>query len=103
MDGRGGGCDRTRMTPILPFEPPASQLRELDRRSGDGIDVALLWRRRDNRLIVSVSDAKTGCAFDIEVRESARALDVFHHPYAYAARWGVDTASPTPEEMPWAA
>jgi hypothetical protein len=34
---------------------------------------------------VTVDDAKTGAAFDVLVPEDARALDVFHHPYAYAA------------------
>ena len=76
------------MTTILPFAPPASRFRELDRRRNDGIDVTLLWRQSDNRVIVAVSDAKTGCAFQILVREGEHALDVFHHPYAYAARWG---------------
>ncbi|MGO9886680.1 MAG: hypothetical protein ACLP4R_25825 [Solirubrobacteraceae bacterium] len=33
----------------------------------------------------TVTDAKTGEAFDLPVREGERALEVFHHPYAYAA------------------
>jgi hypothetical protein len=28
---------------------------------------------------------RTGDAFSVEVRDDERALDVFHHPYAYAA------------------
>ena len=60
-------------------------LRELDRRCSDGIDVQLLWSPRDNRVLVAVSDAKTGDAFSVPVRDGLRALDVFHHPYAYAA------------------
>jgi hypothetical protein len=59
-------------------------LRELDQRVSDGIDVRLLWRPQDDVAIVSVLDARTGESFDIEVREGQRALDVFHHPYAYA-------------------
>ena len=55
----------------------AHLMRELDHRSSDGID---------DRLLVAVSDAKTGEAFSVEVRDHARALEVFHHPYAYAAR-----------------
>jgi hypothetical protein len=31
-----------------------------------------------------VSDAKTGESFTVEVGENQRALEVFHHPYAYA-------------------
>jgi hypothetical protein len=59
--------------------------RELDHRVSDGIEVRLLWRVHDDRLLVAVSDARTGDAFSVEVRDGERALDVFHHPYAYAA------------------
>jgi hypothetical protein len=61
-----------------------AELRELDQRVSDGIDVRLLWRPSDDRALVSVSDAKTGEAFTIEVGAGQRALDVFHHPFAYA-------------------
>jgi hypothetical protein len=60
-------------------------LRELDHRVSDGIDVRLLWRPQDDRALVTVSDFKTGEAFTIEVGPDQRALDVFHHPFAYAA------------------
>jgi hypothetical protein len=59
-------------------------LRELDHRVSDGIDVRLLWRPSDNGTVVTVSDARTGGSFTLEVRADQRALDVFHHPYAYA-------------------
>jgi hypothetical protein len=59
-------------------------LRELDHRVSDGIDVRLLWRPEDDRALVAVSDAKTGESFTVEVGENQRALEVFHHPYAYA-------------------
>ena len=42
-------------------------------------------------MTVAVDDAKTGDAFTIDVREDERALEVFHHPYAYAAFRGIDT------------
>jgi hypothetical protein len=61
-----------------------AELRELDRRYSDGIDVRLFWRPSDDRTLVTVSDAKTGDAFAIEVGPDQRALDVFHHPFAYA-------------------
>jgi hypothetical protein len=35
---------------------------------------------------VAVTDTKTGEAFELPVLEGERALEVFHHPYAYAAR-----------------
>ena len=63
-----------------------SPLRELDHRTSDGIDVRLLWNQHENRVYVTVNDAKTEEAFTIEVRESERAMDVFQHPFAYAKR-----------------
>ena len=59
--------------------------RELDSRVSDGIHVRLVWFRRSNRVAVEVDDAKTGDAFTVEVGARERALDVFHHPFAYAA------------------
>jgi hypothetical protein len=70
-----------------------AELRELDHRVSDGIDVRLLWRPEDDRAIVAVSDAKTGGSFTLEVAPHQRAMDVFHHPYAYAPE-GVGTSSP---------
>jgi hypothetical protein len=70
-------------------------LRELDHRTSDRIDVWLLWREQDNKVLVSVADEKTGDQFTIEVRDGERPLDVFNHPYAYAAWHGIDiTAEP---------
>ncbi len=59
--------------------------RELDSRTNDRIEVRLLWRQRDDRVIVAVADGKTGERFTVDVREDENALDVFHHPFAYAA------------------
>ena len=72
-----------------------STLRELDHRTSDRIDVWLLWREADNQVLVSVADDKSGDRFTIEVRAGERPLDVFNHPYAYAAWHGVEiTAEP---------
>jgi hypothetical protein len=60
-------------------------LRELDHRVTDGIDVRMLWDPSDDRVVVAVSDFKTGEAFDIEVGPDEKAVEVFHHPFAYAA------------------
>jgi hypothetical protein len=65
-------------------------LRELDHRTSDRIDVWLLWREHDNKVLVSVADEKTGDQFTIEVRDGDRPLDVFNHPYAYAAWQGIE-------------
>ena len=61
-----------------------TDIRELDRRRGDGIDVALLWDSRTNRVLVAVEDEREGDSFELEV-SAADALDAFRHPYAYAA------------------
>ena len=89
VPGRPRRCDPSAMT-----DATTHLMRELDHRSSDGIDVRLLWCERDGRVLVAVSDTKTGEAFSIEVREGERALDVFHHPYAYAASRDAAAASP---------
>lgn len=63
----------------------AAAPRELDSRISDGIHVQLLWYPHDGHVSVAVSDSKTGRTFELDVRHGDRALDVFHHPYAYAA------------------
>jgi hypothetical protein len=68
-------------------------VRELQTRVSDGLHVSLLWCQRDARVWVAVTDTKTGDAFSVPVRDSDRALDVFQHPYAYAASQGVDTGA----------
>lgn len=70
--------------------------RELDRRYHDRIHVRLLWHARDNRVIVTVADEKTGERFSVEVRAGEHALDVFEHPFAYAAWHGVKPATRKP-------
>jgi hypothetical protein len=65
--------------------------RELHSRVNDGLHVRLLWSEHDQRLAVAVDDRKTGDAFVVEVRDGDRPLDVFHHPYAYAAWRGIET------------
>ncbi|MGN6166871.1 MAG: hypothetical protein ACTHQQ_01695 [Solirubrobacteraceae bacterium] len=70
--------DRAAVAPVV---------RELDRRHSDGIDVRLLWNQTADQVVVAVFDAKTGDAFKLQAAPE-RALDVFHHPYAYAALKG---------------
>jgi hypothetical protein len=59
--------------------------RELNHRSTDGIDVWLLWDPGTDSVSVRVSDTKAGAAFEIPVKARHRAMDVFNHPFAYAA------------------
>lgn len=59
--------------------------RELDSRVNDGIQVRLLWHQADGHLSVAVQDIRTGDAFELPVGTGEQALDVYNHPYAYAA------------------
>ena len=70
-------------------EQTPAGFEELTRRESNGIAVALLWRRTDDRVKVTVSDETTETSFEIDVAD-ASPMDVFHHPYAYAAFRGVD-------------
>ena len=56
--------------------------RELAHRMDAGVEVSLLWRPRDNRLAVTVSDARSGEWFVLDA-DHAEALEVFYHPYAH--------------------
>jgi hypothetical protein len=62
------------------------QLRELARRTGSGIDVALLWDSAAARVFVAVDDESRAERFRIDVGDR-NALDVFNHPYAYRGRY----------------
>ena len=70
----------------------AKNVKELAHRANDGVEVALLWNRATNELVVTVDDARSGDSFRIDVA-SADALDAFDHPYAYAAAAGVEYAA----------
>jgi hypothetical protein len=58
--------------------------RELDSRSGDGLDIRLLWNPDDDSVTVTVADVRTQELFVIPIaaRDAAAA---FQHPFAYAA------------------
>jgi hypothetical protein len=60
-------------------------LRELDYRTGDQIEVSLLWSPESGQLAVVVIDEAAGEEFAMEV-EPEEALEVFRHPFAYADR-----------------
>lgn len=60
------------------------QRRELAHRVSDGIEVALFWDKVGDTLSLEVYDAKTDQLFTVGVPRD-RALDAFHHPFAYAA------------------
>jgi hypothetical protein len=59
-------------------------LTELHHRSADGIEVSLLWSPLTNALTVAVEDSRSGVSFEVPA-PAEKALDVFEHPFAYAA------------------
>ena len=58
--------------------------QELAHRASDGFEVSLLWTAADDALTVVVEDTKSGARFSVAAARD-RALDVFYHPFAYAA------------------
>jgi hypothetical protein len=77
--------------------------RELDSRMNDGIEVRLLWSEHDGRLRLAVLDTRTGDSFYVKVRDDERPVDVFHHPYAYAAHHDIDSRPGSLRRQPAAA
>jgi hypothetical protein len=72
-----------------------SMWTELASRSSDGLDVSLVWRKRNgsDEVGVLVTDFRQGEYFEIPA-EPARALDVYHHPFAHRdVNTGVDEDS----------
>ena len=66
-------------------------IRELNHRVNDGIEVRLLWNSDTNRVSVEVAETRYDLSFEFDVA-ATRALDAFHHPYAYAAPRDYDGA-----------
>jgi hypothetical protein len=65
---------------------PDAFRRELAHRSGNGLDVTLLWSpangQDDESIVVCVCDSRDGEYFEIAA-EPHLALDVYYHPFAY--------------------
>ena len=69
---------------------PEYDLHELDYRAADGVEVALLWVVGTKDLFVVVVDEKSGDVLELDVEQGENAIDVFNHPYAYAAARGLE-------------
>jgi hypothetical protein len=69
-------------------------IEELDHRESNGISVSLLWNRETNDLTVHVADGAEDEEFELACG-AHEALDVFRHPYAYAATRPVRYSYPT--------
>jgi hypothetical protein len=57
-------------------------LRELDKRTGDGLTVTLLWDTRFNRTLIHLTDSVTDLNDLFHVPAYA-AADAFQHPFSY--------------------
>jgi hypothetical protein len=66
-------------------------VRELDRRTGDGIEVRLLWYPHTDRVVVAVEDTRRSETFAFEV-DGAHALEAFRHPFAFASTHNINQA-----------
>jgi len=55
-------------------------------RRGGTAEIGLFWSRRTGRAAVAVEDAATGERFELPVSPEDDALELYNHPYAYAAR-----------------
>jgi hypothetical protein len=66
------------------MSPATTRARELAARESNGIHVVLLWHPDESALTVLVEDGRLGDRFQLAVAPD-RALDAFHHPFAYAA------------------
>ncbi len=76
------------MTVVAQFLSEPTR-RELAHRFGAGIDVTLYWDAVQEVVTVEVVDLAAGENFELAVPRS-RALDAFHHPFAYAASYESD-------------
>ena len=70
--------------------------RELAHRASNGIEVSLFWGPVSGEVVVEVVDHSSEHFFELTV-PSERALDAFHHPYAYAAVQGVEYEAHLPQ------
>jgi hypothetical protein len=69
-------------------------------RKNAGIRVTLLWAADANAVTVLVLDDSTDDQFELPVEPEANPVDVYEHPYAYAAWRGIDYRA---ADMPQAA
>jgi hypothetical protein len=76
-------ASRSSSQAVEPARDSQGTFRELAHRVDGGIDVALLWSARENRLAVTVFDRRVGQLLVLDA-ERDQALEVFYHPYAHA-------------------
>ncbi len=67
--------------------------KELASRHSGTTEGALLWSRRRHGAAVAVFDEATGDHFELPIGEQDDPLELFNHPFAYAALRGLATSS----------
>ena len=70
------------MTSRLSFDHTPKML--VSRQSGT-TEIALFWSKRKHRAAVAVDDEATGDHFELEINPENDPLDLYNHPYTYAA------------------
>lgn len=88
-------CSRTRRVAAESNGDVCTCSRELAVRASNGTQVRLLWRQGTRQLWVEVREPATPWALRIQAQPE-NALDVFHHPYAYA---GLQHSLPPAESL----
>jgi hypothetical protein len=78
-------CSRTTRAAIGSSDDACPCNRELAVRASNGTQVRLLWRQGTKQLWVEVWEPARTWALRIQAQPE-NALDVFHHPYAYAGQ-----------------
>ena len=63
--------------------------KELASRHSGTVEITLLWSKRRHRVAVTVEDAATGDLIELPLTPEDDPLDVYNHPYAYAAARGL--------------
>jgi hypothetical protein len=66
--------------------------KELASRRSGTVEVALLWSRRTHRAAVTLEDTATGELVELPLAADDDPLDVYNHPYVYAAARGLRAA-----------
>jgi hypothetical protein len=88
-------CIRTTRVATESSDDVCPCSRELAVRASNGTQVRLLWRQGTRHLWVEVWEPATAWVLRIQAQPE-NALDVFHHPYAYA---GLQNSMPPAESL----
>jgi hypothetical protein len=88
-------CSRTTRAATESSDDVCPCSRELAVRASNGTLVRLLWRQGTRQVWVEVCEPATAWALRIQAQPE-NALDVFHHPYAYA---GLQTSLPSADSL----